>query len=232
MWIPGASARIPGVSDPTLPQPDRRPTLVVGLLGGVASGKSTVASALAGEDGDVIAADALAQSVLDRPETVDHIRAEFGAELIGTDGRPDRAALGSRVFADPDARARLESWIHPEVRATIRARLEEGRRRAAAVIVLDVPLLLEHDAQHGLANECDALVFVDTPDTAREARARADRGWTEGEVARRERAQLSLAEKRRRADHVLPNDGTRPELTAAALALRARLLEGAEGAPD
>jgi dephospho-CoA kinase len=86
--------------------------------------------------------------------------------------------------------------------------LEEARAQGAERIVLDVPLLLENDAEHGLARMCDALVFVDTPAEERERRAIAHRAWPPGEVARRETAQLSMAEKRRRADCVIPNQGS------------------------
>ena len=73
-------------------------------------------------------------------------------------------------------------------------------------VVLDVPLLLENDAQHGLAQLCDVLVFVDAPAEERERRAQRERGWPRGEVARREAAQLALSEKKKRAHHVLHND--------------------------
>ena len=200
---------------------------VVGILGGIASGKSTASEALADDPRWIVSADRIAQEVLDSPAVVAQVAETFGAEVLGPDGRPDRAALAARVFDDPEARARLESWIHPRVRATIRARLEEAAAAQAALVVLDVPLLLEHAEQHGLLAACDALVFVDTPDATRDARARETRGWPAGEVARRERAQLPLSEKRRRADHVLPNDGTRNQLTQAAAALRVRLLDAA-----
>ncbi|MEO0652684.1 MAG: dephospho-CoA kinase [Planctomycetota bacterium] len=201
--------------------------LVVGVLGGIASGKSTVGQALADDPRWVLSADRIAQELLDSPAVTAQVARAFGAEVLGPDGRPDRAALAARVFDDPEARARLEGWIHPGVRATIRARLEEAEAARAALVVLDVPLLLEHAEQHGLLAACDALVFVDTPDEIRDARAQQTRAWPTGEVARRERAQLPLSEKRRRADHVLPNDGTRNELTLAAAALRDRLLDAA-----
>ena len=90
-----------------------------------------------------------------------------------------------------------------------------ARRSRVPRIVIDVPLLLEHDAEHGLAGLCDALIFVDTPDELREARAIATRGWKPGEVARREALQLPLAEKRARARRVIPNDGDPARLEAA-----------------
>src|SRR5690606_30137133 len=113
----------------------------------------------------------------------------------------DREKLGALVFADADARRKLETLTHPRVRARVRKLLDEARSEGVPRIVLDVPLLLENDDRHGLVRECDVLVFVDSDATAREARARASRGWAPGEVARREAAQMPLEAKRARADH-------------------------------
>lgn len=227
--VPSASGPAAGPEPLTQAPPGSTPsdpaTLVVGLLGGVASGKSTVGRVLAGADGELLSADLLAREVLESPEVVDRLRGRFGAEALGPDGRPDREFLARRVFSDPQARADLEGWIHPRVRATIRARLERARAGGVPIVALDVPLLLEHEAEHGLGAECDTLVFVDSPHESREARARSDRGWEPGEVARRERAQMPLDEKRRRADHVISNKGTREELEREAVRLRERLLD-------
>ncbi|QDU68636.1 dephospho-CoA kinase [Engelhardtia mirabilis] len=199
-------------------------TLVVGVLGGIASGKSLVATTLAGPMGVVIDADTLAHEVLASPEVSGLVAQAFGSWALGPDGSPDRAALARIVFSDPDRRRLLEGWIHPRVRANIRARLAEARLGGVPVAVLDVPLLLEHDDGHGLARECDALVFVDAALEDRDLRAVRDRGWPPGDVARRERAQLPLDRKRDRADHVLSNDGSREDLARAAAGLRAELL--------
>lgn len=206
---------------PPAPAPGRRPA-VVGVLGGIASGKSEVARQLAGEAGVVIDADRLARAALESPEVVARLRERFGPEVLDAQGRPDRAAIGARVFADPEARRALEGWIHPAVRARISRELTEARADARHPIVLDVPLLLENDAQHRLVGECDLLVFVDADAEARDRRAQERRGWPPGEVARRERAQLPLAEKRAKADYVLENDSGLDELLARVRALRER----------
>ncbi len=206
--------------------PPSPPPLVLGVLGGIASGKSYVARALAGPSGRVIQADLLAHEALASPEGAAFVAERFGSEALGPDGLPDRTRLGRIAFesGDPEAgRAALralEDWIHPRVRARILALLEEARAAGARPVVLDVPLLLENDAQHGLARACDVLIFVDTAAADREARAVERRGWSSGEVARREAAQLPLEEKRRRADHVLSNHGTLAELDAAIASLR------------
>lgn len=190
-------------------------TLVFGILGGIASGKSAVAALLAAEGGVVIDADRIAREVLLDPDVQREIQAAFGAGIVRADGSIDRARLGSIVFGTPRARERLERFTHPRIRAKIRAELEAARARGVPRIVLDVPLLLENDAQHHLRAECDVLVFVDADPRIRDARAVAGRGWASGEVERRERAQLPLAHKRALADHVISNTGSRAELEAA-----------------
>jgi len=182
------------------------PSLVIGISGGIASGKSAAARALAGSSGLVIAADAIAHEVLAGPELTAHVREAFGAGALGADGKPDRAALARIVFSDPLKRERLEGWIHPAVRARISTLLNEARREATPVVVLDVPLLFENDPDHHLVAECDALVFVDADAKIRDARAVRDRGWQPGEVARREALQRPLAEKRAASPFVISNN--------------------------
>jgi len=103
------------------------------------------------------------------------------------------------------------------------ASLSAARAAGIPRVVLDVPLLLENDAQHGLAGLCDVLVFVDSPADERDRRAQRERGWSRGEVARREAAQLPLLEKKKRAHHVIENNQGLEELTRAAERLRAEL---------
>lgn len=213
----------PAARGPTPARPRASRTVVLGVLGGVASGKSAAARLLAGPAGVVLSADAAAHAALAEPEVVEAIRAAFGPGVIGADGAVDRPALAAVVFRDPEARRRLEGWIHPRVRATLRAALEAARVEGRPRVVLDVPLLLEHDAQHGLARACDHLVFIEVADAERERRAARSRGWQPGEVLRREAAQLPLDQKRRRADVVVPNDGTPEDLAAAVAAALAEL---------
>lgn len=191
------------------------PTLVLGLVGGIASGKSTVSALLAGPDGVVIDADRLAHEVLSSPEVAARIAERFGPEAIGPDGRPDRAYLAARVFAEPEALRVLEGWIHPAVRVKLATHLAEARDRGVPRVVLDVPLLFENDAEHHLVGECDAVLFVDADRQVRERRVRENRGWSEAELTRREAAQLPLDEKRDRADHVIENHGDRAALERA-----------------
>ncbi len=201
--------------------PAPRP-LVLGVMGGVASGKSRVARLLAGEDGAHVDADALAHAALETPAARAWVAERVGAHALG-EARVDRAAVARAVFADPALRRELEALIHPMVRASIAEALAAARREQRPRVVLDVPLLLENDAQHQLVAQCDALVFVDTDATVRRARARATRGWSDEELARREAAQLPLEFKRSRADVVIPNDGDWAQTVSAAQAALLRI---------
>jgi dephospho-CoA kinase len=197
--------------------------LVVGVLGGIASGKSAVAKLLAGPRGVVIDADRIAREVLESAAVRFELLTAFGGRVFGLDGRPDREVLAKTVFSSPAARAKLESFTHPAIRARIRADLQAARKAGVPTIVLDVPLLLENESAHGLADECDEIVFVDSRDDLREARASASRGWRPGEVARREAVQMPLAAKRARAGRVVENHGTLAELERAVGRLAAEI---------
>lgn len=214
--LPPACAAVSPVSSnaPSPPPPRSGPGPVVfGVVGGIASGKSAVARRLAGPRGWVLDADELAHEALD--ELAPRVERELGPGLLDGAGRVDRSALARVVFADPEARSRLEGWIHPRVRATILGVLADAERQGIPRVVLDVPLLLENDNQHGLVARCHHLVFVDAPLEERDRRAARSRGWEPGEVARREAAQLSPTEKRERADFVVDNTGGLAELDAA-----------------
>ncbi len=194
-----------------------------GVLGGIASGKSRVAHVLAGEGGLVIDADRLAHEVLGSEELTALVTEAFGEEVLGSDGRPDRGALSARVFDDPISRTRLEGWIHPRVRAKIQVALDEAKARNTGLVVLDVPLLLENDEEHGLVAQCDHLVFVECDLDSRDQRAVSSRTWSPGEVARREQSQFPLAEKQERADHTIKNRGSLEDLDRSARLLTEQL---------
>ncbi len=162
----------------------------------------------------MIDADRLAREVLGDPELARDLAQAFGEGVFGPAG-VDREALARAVFDDPEARDRLEGWIHPRVRARILAALAEAEAQGTERVALDVPLLLENDSRHGLVARCDHLVFVDAPLEERERRAIEHRGWAPGEVARREAAQLPLDQKRARADFVISNTRSPAELDAA-----------------
>lgn len=202
----------------------RQPPLVIGVLGGIASGKSEVARLLAGEGGLVLDADAMAREELDSAALRSKLLSEFGGGVFGPDGHVDRAALAARVFGSPAARSRLEGWIHPRVRERIRVGLEEARANGRTPVVLDVPLLIENDREHGLVGRCDFLVFVAADADLRDRRAVERRQWSPGEVARREKSQMPLSQKEPMARHVIRNEDGLDALRA-----RVREVRRAEG---
>jgi dephospho-CoA kinase len=184
---------------------------ILGLLGGVASGKSLVAGEFARLGAGVLDADRAAHEVLRMPQVEQAVRERWGEAVFGPDGHVDRTRLAAIVFAPPpkgpQERVFLEQLTHLRT-----GRLLEGeaRRLAAAGVclaVLDAPLLLEA----GWDRLCNTLVFVDAPRQLRLARALA-RGWSETDFAARECVQESLDSKRKQADAVVDNSGS-PEQT-------------------
>ncbi|TFB90324.1 dephospho-CoA kinase [Cryobacterium algoricola] len=179
---------------------------LIGLTGGIASGKSTVASALADHGAVVIDADLLAREVVEPgAPTLTDIAREFGSALVGADGGLDRGALGAIVFGNPAALARLNAIVHPAVRA-----LSNERIRAAeladpdAVVVYDVPLLVEAAVDHPF----DLVVVTQAAPETRIRRMVDLRGMSSEAAALRIRSQADDAERSAIADIVIDTDGT------------------------
>ncbi|MGC6489171.1 MAG: dephospho-CoA kinase [Planctomycetota bacterium] len=198
-------------SEPPRPFAPARP-LVLGLVGGIASGKSTVAALFAAHGLRHIDADAHARAASQAPHVLAQVRSQLGQRFV-SHGQLDRAALAAKVFSEPAAKATLEAILHPEVRARIRAELAEASRSGRSSL-LDVPLLFEA----GLFEDCDHVVFVEASDATRRERALA-RGWADDELERRERNQLPIHEKRERSDFTVSNDGDLAETRGAVAAL-------------
>lgn len=177
--------------------------LIVGLAGGIGSGKSAVASVLA-ELGFVVSdSDAGARAVLEMPGVAGELVAALGPGVLDAQGVPDRRAIADAVFGDAGKRRALEAIVHPRLHAQ-RARLvERARADGAPGVVVDAPLLFEA----GVDAECDAVLFVEAPRELRLKRVMEGRGWSGAELDRREAAQLPLDEKRRRSHAVVLNDG-------------------------
>jgi dephospho-CoA kinase len=185
----------------TAPAPAPVPSFkVIGLVGGIGSGKSAVAAALARRNYVVIDADKDAKAALERPDVRDTLVQWWGPDIL-TEGRIDRKKVAAIVFADADQRTRLESLIHPIVRADRHATIARARRESRPGVVIDAPLLFEA----GSDKDCDLIWFVDAPLEQRQQRVRS-RGWTDEELTRREAAQLPLDEKRRRSTTIITND--------------------------
>ena len=182
--------------------------LLVGLTGGIGTGKSTVARMLARRGAVVVDADELARRAV-APGTPGHaeVVARFGRDILAPDGSIDRKRLADVVFSDPAARRDLEAIVHPEV---ARMFAEEAARHLGTdhVVVYVAPLLVET----GRADEFDVLVVVTAPEEAQVERLVRERGMTEEEVRARIAAQLPQEEKAARADVVLDNGGPLEEL--------------------
>ncbi|GAA4945163.1 dephospho-CoA kinase [Streptomonospora halophila] len=181
--------------------------LRVGLTGGIGSGKSAVAERLARHGALVIDADRIAREVVE-PGTsgLEEIVAEFGEDVLTGDGRLDRPKLGRIVFSDSARLAKLNAIVHPRVGR----RTEELMAGASsdAVVVYDVPLLVEND----LGGLYDVVVVVDVPEEEQVARVVRDRGMDEEQVRARIRAQATRERRRAKADVVVDNSGTPEEL--------------------
>lgn len=186
---------------------------MIGLTGGIASGKSTAARRLQEHGAVLIDADAVVRE-LQGPggAAIEPMVEAFGSGILGPDGALDRPALGRRVFADPQARERLNAIVHPLVRERSRELVEQARaKRPGAVIVRDIPLLVET----GQAEEMDLVLVIEAPREQRIRRMVEDRGMSPEDAAARIDAQATDAQRREAADDVLVNDGTVAELVAA-----------------
>lgn len=184
---------------------------LVGLTGGIGSGKTTVAQMLGALGAGIIDADAVGHDVY-RPGTDGFARvvAAFGPEIVGGDGSIDRRVLGARVFADPAALERLNAIVHPLIREEIRRRVETALAAdATRPVVVEAAILLEA----GWRFFERIWVVIVSRETAI-ARVTASRGFSREEVERRLDAQMSNEERRRFADRVIENDGDLAALRA------------------
>ena len=182
----------------------KRP-LKVGLTGSIGSGKSTAAQLLKALGASLIDSDALAREAAQDPDVLTEIARKLGGDLI-KDGQLERAKTAERVFNDPAALETLNGIIHPWVRRESSRRVAELEAAPAPpeVIILDIPLLFEN----GLEKTLDAVVVVDAPLELRLERVVRRSGLSEAEARARDSAQMPLADKVKRSDYVIQNDGT------------------------
>jgi dephospho-CoA kinase len=177
---------------------------VIGIIGGIGSGKSAVAGLFSREGCAVIDSDALGHEAIELPEVKAELRPWLGEGVFDEQGRVNRKAVGKLVFADPEKLERLNGLIHPRI----------GRQRdvlmvrhmadpAVKAVVWDTPLLLET----GLDRECDVVVFVKASDEMRRERVAKTRGWSAQELAKREKSQIRLDKKALVADYYIDNNG-------------------------
>ena len=185
---------------------------VIGLTGGIASGKSLVSKRLAELGALVIDADKLGHETYRQgTETYRAVIEAFGPEVVGSDGEVDRRALGAKVFGDPAARRKLEAVVWPAIRRLAQERLDVLRREGTQVVVLEAAVLVEA----GWTDIVDEVwLVVASPETAR-ARLAGRNGLTAEQAGARIRAQLTNEERRPHAQVIIENDGSLEELRRA-----------------
>jgi dephospho-CoA kinase len=198
-----------------------RKFLLVGLTGGIATGKSTVSEILRHLGCVIIDADVLAREVVEPGEPAyDDIVVEFGPSIVLKDGTLDRKRLGAIVFADQGKRKRLEAITHPRIRERFARKLAELMERDfAGIVIFDAPVMIES----GNYKNTDRLVVVVTDAATQRARAIARDGDRE-DIERRIANQMPLAEKAKLADYVIDNSGDREATIAEVRRVHAALL--------
>ena len=186
-------------------------TLLVGLTGNIASGKSTVARLLSERGATIIDADVLSRRAVE-PGTpaYDRIVERWGSDVVAPNGLLDRAALRNLVFPDHDELEELNRIVHPEVNRLRDRLVSDAVGRGDRVVVCDVPLLFEKK----MADEFNRIVLVDAPRPLRLERLMRERGLDETEALDMIAAQMPAELKRARADYVIDNVGTLTDLEA------------------
>ena len=182
---------------------------VIGLVGGMGSGKSRVAAEFARHGARVISGDELGHEGLRQPDIRDQVVGRWGRAILDDAGAIDRGKLGRVVFGDPAQRRELERLLFPWIGRRLREEVEAAAKDPAVpLVVLDAAIMLEA----GWSGVCDRLVYIDAPRDVRLRRLAEQRGWTAKEVTARESAQMSLTEKASRADDAVDNSGSAGQL--------------------
>ncbi len=193
---------------------------VIGLTGGIGSGKSTVARLLAELGAVILDADEVGHEALKcNSEVQRQVVAAFGRDIVAASGEIDRNKLGEVVFSSPDARTRLNRIMHPPMFDTVKTKLKEYRRQGAAVVTLEAPLLVEA----GWMPLVDEVWVTVAPEDTIIRRLRERTGLSEAESQARIRSQLSSAGRIKHADVVIATDCSLDELRANVKELWQRL---------
>lgn len=179
-------------------------SLVVGVTGGIATGKSTVARMLENLGAQRISADEIVHDLLQPgSEVAGEVVSQFGQGILSPGGEIDRAALGDIVFRDAEKRRRLEAIVHPPVMAEIARRIEGFRRSSTGVLVVEVPLLFEVGATHMV----DKVLVVSAEQDTQIGRLQKRYNMSQHEAELRIKSQMPIGEKARHADWVITNEG-------------------------
>jgi dephospho-CoA kinase len=213
---------------------DHTPIPVVGIVGGIGSGKSSVTRWVATRDPGVVLinGDEVGHQVLTLKPVQDAIRQRFGAGVIGSDGQIDRRALGQAVFGASEhqqtARRDLERIVHPRIRETFEKQIAIAAAAKETAVLLDAAVLFEA----GWNDLCHTIVFIDVPRALRLDRLQAGRGWNQTEVERREASQVPLETKRQRSQIVIDNAHSLDEAGRELAKLLARIHAQAPSDPS
>jgi dephospho-CoA kinase len=186
---------------------------ILGIIGGIGSGKSTASALFQQSGAAVICADDIGHQVLLLPSVKKAVQERWGSAVFGKDGEIDRRTLAACVFADEKELIYLKALTHPLIAEEVHRQRQEHERNGVQLCLLDAPLLLEAGWDHLV----DMIIFIEVPAAIRWHRVKS-RGWSETEWRQREAVQLSVEEKKRRANVVLDNSGDTEHLRAQVVA--------------
>ncbi|WP_226528552.1 dephospho-CoA kinase [Metabacillus niabensis] len=180
-------------------------TVVIGLTGGIASGKSTVSNKIKKLGITVVDADEISRDVVEIGKPAyNQIVNVFGVDILQHDQTLDRGKLGALIFSDPKRREQLNKIVHPEVRKEMLRQVEKERKQGSRAVVLDIPLLFESKLTYMV--DKTLLVYVD--EQTQLERLMQRNGYTEAEAKLRIQSQLPLKDKRKLADEIIDNNGS------------------------
>ena len=202
---------------------------IIGVAGGIGSGKSTIAACFADVGCFVVDSDAMVREAYKDAKVKATLKKWWGDLIFDPNGEIDRPAVWRKVVDHPTDRRRLEQLVHPIVNEA-RERLMKQKAEDPQVVafVWDTPLLFET----GLNVHCDAVVFVQAPHDARVQRVAQKRGWTEAELAEREKLQMPLDKKREISDYVIVNTADQNSVCGQVREVLSRILAGSTAKPS
>jgi len=184
---------------------------VIGILGAIGSGKSTVANQFGELGCDVISADKINHEILERPIIIAQLVDIWGQRILDSKGRIDREKLGDIVFCDQKELKKLTKLVHPIISGQVKELLTGFQReKKAPAIILDIPLLLEAKWD----KMCDIFVFVEVSAKIRHARLRENRGWTKNKIKKIENLHFKLDKKTKISEYTVRNNSDIPELAS------------------
>lgn len=183
---------------------------IIGLTGGIGSGKSTVARSLQEHGFPIVDADLIAREIVEPGQpALAELTKEFGEDILNADGSLDRGLLASRAFTNKDTTQRLNDITHPRINQRTQELFDEARENGAEAVIYDMPLLIDK----GLHKDMDATIVVHAAEHVRLERLTTKRGLDVDDVRRRINAQIDDETRKQHADILLDNNGTEEDLT-------------------